>query len=250
MADNINSTPKVSLEYTIRNIHNVRTGEKTKRAFPITNGTITLDQFCSELAEDDGFMAGKKSYIKGFISNMFSKLYEELQHGNTVVLDDYIRFYPTFRGKVDAETGRPTAETTLAVRVRTSKGLQLDINAFTLVNREGTAAEPKLTAIYSQASMVADKVVRSKEFSILGRNLYYSAELQDTVTISYTEDGEAKSLTVVPSDVTSGYMRFEFPEALTNVADNTELEFTLRTRFGVEEAAFSVASRKAVLVSA
>lgn len=244
------ASTKPTLVYYVRDIHDIKTGDKIKRSFPIVNKTITLDMFCAEMAKDDGFMAGKASHIKGFISNMFSKILEELQHGNAVTLNDYVRFYPAFRGKMDSETGKPTSETLMATRTSVLAGMQVKIGNFTLVNREGSAAEPKFTGVYSSTGGSLDLVVRGRGFSILGRNLSYNADLQDTVTVSYTNDDEVQTLALTPADVAGGYLRFDFPEALTSVADKTELEFTLRTRLGVEGAAFSVASRKAILVNA
>lgn len=245
-----NAEVKTTLSYSVRNMGNIQTGEKVKRPVPISNDSIGLDRFSEEMAEDDGLMAGKATHIKGFISSMFVKVKDILRQGNTVTLDDYVRFTPTFRGPVDPDTGKPNNETVLSVAIRPLKKLKLDIKDFTLVNRAGESAIPKITSITANAEGdVLDKIIKGTTFTMNGRNLYYNADMGDTITISYTSDGESQSLTIIPNGGSNFVRTFSFPEGLSSLADNTELTITLRTRMGIEEGAFSSASRKAVLIS-
>ena len=71
-----------------------------------------------------------------------------------------------------------------------------------------------------------------------------------TVTLAFKTEEEPTTLTLTPTDCTSGTLRFAFPSALGESPAGTEIEMTLRTRSGVENGAFNVTSRKAVLADA
>lgn len=242
---------KTIMNYYIRAFHIAMTGELTKRAIAIANGTVTLDQFCALLAQDNGVLAGKESYIKGVILSIFDKIHEILMEGKIVNLDNLIRLTPTIRGEVDPDTGRPNANTTLGVAVCALKDMKLSIEDFTLECRDGTASEPVFLLIYAPGVTAAgrDKIYRNQVSQISGRNIYCDAAQGDTLTATYTLEGLERSVVLEPTEVSPYGMRFAFPEAFASLADGTEIEITLRTHMGVEESPFSVASRKVVLVS-
>lgn len=231
-------------------MNNAQTGEKIKRSFPIANKNISLDEFCAIMAGDNGLMAGKTTQIKGTINSIFGAIYEQLLLGNSVTLDNLVRFRPTIRGPVDADTGRPNAETILGVSILALKKMQLKMDNFNLVCSEGNIVEPKITAVYACVlNAVRDRIDRNKGFQLIGRNFYYDGAMGDTVVVSYTEEGLERILSITPASCTPGAMIFEFPEGMAAIADGTELTITLRTHMGVEDSAFSIASRKVVLAS-
>lgn len=246
------STEKVQLTYGVRTVGNIITGETTRRAFPIANGSIGLDRFCKILSTDYGLMAGRESHIRGTITSILNAVLEEMKKGQTVTFDNYLRFRPSFRGPVDAETGKPSAETELCVTVQTLKRMKLEIGSFDLINRDKSAALPKITEIYAcLLGAERDKIVRSKDFQLSGRNLYFDAAMGDTVTLSFkAEDDEMQSISATPTECNPASMRFTFPAALAEVEDGTPIEITLRTRMGVADGVLSSTSRTAILVKA
>lgn len=241
---------KTVLKYQIGVIGNAQTGEKSKRAFPIINKTVSMDQFCNQLATDDGLLIGCETQIKGFLTSVMVKIGEELKKGNAVSFGNYLRFTPTIRGKVDPDTGKPTSETKMGVAILALKNMQLNIEEFSLVDASGESLTPKISFLRSWASGAqVDQFAKGSTFSLVGKNLFYSAEMGDSITLKYSEDGEEKTLSVTPTFGSTELMNFNFPTELESVADGTEIEITIRTRSGVEDGAFSSASRIVTLVS-
>lgn len=242
---------KTQMKYVIRPMRNVMTGELSKRAYPIVNGAVGLDLLCVLLAQDKGVLAGKESYIKGFILSLFTKVKEILNEGKVVNIDNYLRLRPTIKGEVDSETGKPNENTILGTSVCALKGLKLSIGDFSLECLGGELAEPKIILIYAPSveGNSRDQIVRGKVTHIQGRNLCYNAAQGDTLIASYTVEGIVHNETLEPTEVDCYGIRFAFPEAFSALSDNTEIEITLRTRLGVEDGPFSVASRKVVLVT-
>ena len=242
---------KVLLYYGIRNTGSLTTGEKTKRAYLEQKEIVNLMRLGKIMSGDHGRMAGREDHVRSSAVAICESIHDELAKGNTVLIDDYLRFTPTLRKKVDPETGRPTEESELGVAVQVLRKMKLDIKEFQLVDRDKDSVEPKFTEAYTvQLGAVRDQIVRGKEFRLCGRNLYFDAAMGDTVTLSYVDEGEAQSFTITPTECDPSGLRFAFPAALAEVPDGTELEATLRTRMGVKDGVFSTTSRKIILVAA
>ncbi len=238
------------LKYYIGSIGDAVTGEKTKRAFPIVNKTVTMDAFCNQLAGDDGLLMGCESQIKGFLASILVKIHEELKKGNAVSFGNYLRFTPTIRGKVDPDTGKPTSESKIGVAIQPLKNMQLKMDDFTLVDTSGESLTPKISFLRPLATDAqVDQIVKGTGFTLVGKNLYYNAGMGDTITLSYINDGETVTLNLVPTFSSPEMMNFSFPEGLASVAADTEVELTLRTRSGVENGPFSSATRTVTLVN-
>lgn len=246
------STERVQVSYGIRKITNVVTGETGRRAFPISNGMVTLDRFCKILSEDYGLMAGRESHVKGTVVSIMEAIVEEMKKGNSVTIDNYLRFIPSFRGPVDPATGKPTDQTELCVAVQSLKKMKLDQKNFDFVIKDKSIVFPKMTEVYACIlGAERNKIVRGKDFQIGGKALYFDAAMGDTVSISYkSEEEEVQSIAITPTECTPINMRFAFPAALAEVDAETELEITLRTRSGVADGAFYIASTKAILIEA
>ncbi len=241
---------KTLLKYQIGIIGTTQAGEKSKRAFPIINQTVSMDQFCNQLAADDGLLIGCETQIKGFLTSVLVKINEELKKGNAVSFGNYLRFAPTIRGKVDPDSGKPTSETKMGVAVLPLKNMQLNIEEFSLVDASGESLTPKISFLRSWASGAqVDQLAKGSTFSLVGKNLYYSAEMGDTIILKYSVDGEEKIIPVAPNFSSTELMNFAFPTELESVSEGTEIEITLRTRSGVEDGPFSSASRIVTLVN-
>lgn len=245
------STVKPSIVYDIREMNNIQTGEKSKRAFPRPNGVIGLTRLSTTMSSDYGRMSGKPSHVASTIVSIMESVLDELKLGNAVVLDKYLKFTPTFRGKVDPETGKPTQETELYVTIRPLEKMKLECSSFNLVSSAQEVPQPKITNITAWALNAAkDVIVRNMKFKLSGRNLYFDAAMGDTITLGITVDGEPTSLTLTPTDALSDTIIFEFPSMLAEAVAGSEIEIVLRTHSGVKDGALNVTSRKAVLADA
>lgn len=243
-------TTKTLLYYFIRNMRSVMTGEKFKRAFPILNGKVTLDQICQLMVKESGMVDCKFEYLRAIIIALFTKILELLKEGKAVYIDEYVRIVPTIKGEVDAITGRPNENTTMGVAFSALKQMTLPISNFEMVCREGESAEPKIIDIRCvDKGSEPNKIVRGKGLLMIGRNLCYTEENGDTMSASYMLEGIERTVALVPSSVNEVLFMFQSQEAFDTIPDGTELEITLRTHMDVAESAFSIASRKVVLVA-
>ena len=244
------NTDKVIINYHVRDINNAQTGEKIKFPFTDLNGNIGPDRFCSNLASDTGRRAGTKDQIHSNIKLIFEKVREWLLQGYSVNLGDYLKFSLHFRGEVDKETGKPTDETSLITSVTALKNMKISKENMQFVQLTGETSTPKFTSIYAcQEEAVRDQIVRGVAFYIVGNAFCYKKTMGDNMTVTYTSEGVIHTEELTPTEVSTGVMKFDFPEVLTNLPDETELTLTLRTRSGIENGAFNVASRKATLVA-
>lgn len=240
-----------SITYDIRKMRDPRTGDPTKRPFVLSNETINLANLSNIMSGDHGLMSGKSTHVTNTVISTLESVMEQLRKGNAVVLDNYLKFTPTLRGKVDPETGKPTSETQLCVTVRALDKMKLSLSDFNLVGTAPDVPQPKITCISAWAKKYTkDVIVRNKDIMITERNLDFDADMGDTVTLAFKTEEEPTTLTLTPTDCTSGTLRFAFPSALGESPAGTEIEMTLRTRSGVENGAFNVTSRKAVLADA
>lgn len=240
-----------SITYDTRKMMDIMTGEPVKRAFIHVNGTVNLANLSNIMSGDHGLMSGKSTHVTNTVISTLESVMEQLRNGNAVVLDNYLKFTPTLRGKVDPETGKPTSETRLCVTVRALDKMKLSLSDFNLIGMDPDVPQPKITCISAWAKKYTkDVIVRNKDIMITGRNLDFDAAMGDTVTLAFKTEEEPTTLTLTPTDCTSGTLRFAFPSALGESPAGTEIEMTLRTRSGVENGAFNVTSRRAVLADA
>ncbi len=59
-----------------------------------------------------------------------------------------------------------------------------------------------------------DQLTRGSMFSLVGKNLYCSAELGDSIILKYSVDGEEKDIPVAPTFSSTELMNFSFPTEL------------------------------------
>lgn len=241
---------KTVLYYDIRESGALITGEKTKRAFLEQKEIVNLTRLGKIMSGDHGRMAGHEDHVRSSAVAICESIHDELAKGNTVLIDDYLRFIPTLRKKVDPETGRPTNESEIGVAVQVLRKMKPDIREFQLVNRDKAGPVPRITELYAlKLGAVRDRLVRGQAFRLCGRNLYFDAAMGDTVTLSYTNEGETQSFAVTPTECDPSGMNFAFPTALAEVPAETPVEITLRTSMGVKDGAFSTTSRKVALTA-
>ena len=79
---------------------------------------------------------------------------------------------------------------------------------------------PDVTKVASEGK---DGVVKGQGYAAEGENLFWNENCHTTVR--WTESGEAKSLEVVPTEVTETKLTFDAEDAFDAIPDNTELTF-------------------------
>ena len=244
------ATNRVTLNYQLRSFWNIDTRKPYMRGDPMSNGVMDLESIAAMMAEDGGYLRGKQDYIAGELRSFCAAIKKVIREGKTVVLGDLLRLRGGFDG-LDPETGRPTGDTVYRVRATPLRGAQFRASdAFTLVKADADAALPAFTNVtICTPGARKDVVVKGQAVRIYGRNLFYSAEQGDTLTLSYKADGEAQMAEVTPTEVEGGALKLAFPQALAEVADGTELTFTLATHRGDADGTVVTASRRATLQS-
>lgn len=242
------ATNKVTLNYQLRSFWNIDTKKPYMRGVPVPNGVMDLEAIAAMMAEDGGYLRGKQDYIAGELRSFCAAIKKVIREGKTVVLGDLLRLRGGFDG-LDPETGRPTRDTVYRVQATPLKGAQFKVSdAFTLVKADTDVALPVFTNVTTcTLGARKDVVVKGQAVRIYGRNLFYSAEQGDTLTLSYKTDGEVQMTEVTPAEVEGGALKLAFPQALAEVADGTELTFTLATHRGDADGSVVTASRKATL---
>lgn len=245
------SDGKVDLGYTRKSYVNLVTKTPFERADPVSTGVADIDALSQMIAEDGGYLRGKQTYIKSCIYAVLAGIDKAIRDGKTVVLDGYFKFNGTFVN-LDPETGKPTRETIYKVRALTLDKMQFKAStAFNLSYVGSTTPSPAITDIRVCGALDSkkDTIVQGKDIRLSGRNLYFNAAQGDTLTLSFTDEGEEQSITVTPTEIETTCMKIPFPAALAEVEAGTVVNFTLATRRGVENGPFKSGSRKATLAT-
>ena len=153
-------------------------------------------------------------------------------------------------GGIDPVTGKPTGGTTYRVRATPLREMQAPVSEFELTNVATGAPEPTLTTLTScDPKAVKDVLTRGKDIRIVGRNLRFNAARGDRLTLTYTEEGEERTVDLTPSEVDIVSFRVPWPQGLAEIAAGTAVLVSLSTRADDAKGAVSVASRKAVIAA-
>jgi hypothetical protein len=96
----------------------------------------------------------------------------------------------------------------------------------------------------------AGEIKKSEAIIATGRNLVFNSELGDSVTVSWLDGEETKSATINPVESDYSHMKFEWPDALSEVPDRSELTFTFHLHGGIEGGAAYDATKSVILIEA
>lgn len=166
---------------------------------------------------------------------------------------NYLKFSPTLRGKVKGPYSPfDTATCSSAITISSLSGLEkaIDRDYVTFVNAKAgvKVAVNRVSWIGSDEPNVIKK---GQPFAAYGTNLMFSAALGDTVTVAWKDaDGTEHSESLTPTESDYDHMKFAWPEALADVAADTELEFSFRTRGGIEDGDEQLNKKTVVVIAA
>ena len=167
-------------------------------------------------------------------------------------IGNYLKVTPSLRGKVKGPYSPfDPATCSSVILISSLSGLEkaVDRNYVAFIN---TRAGVKV--IVNRVSWIGSDepnvVKKGEAFGAYGTNLMFDASLGDTVSVAWKDAGGTDhSATLTPSESDYDHMKFSWPGALDEVAEGTELEFTFRTRGGVEEADEQVNTKKVVVTA-
>ena len=154
---------------------------------------------------------------------------------------NYLKFTPTLRGKVKGMySGYDPVTCSSAITVTSLSGLEkaVDENYVTFVTaRAGVLVTIlKICTLGEQASEGLSVITKGKGVICVGTNLQYLEG--DKVEIHWTAAGGTDaSVEVVPTESDIAHMTFDWPEALDDVPDGTELVWKFSTRGGIADSA-------------
>lgn len=226
---------KPTLKYRVVQGRNPRTGETLLRPVITARESYDLDQVVA-YALNAGYVRGQFHDMRGALNGLIEAVQQLGREGKSVCLNNRMRIHGELTGTV-GESRQLTSANELRVSITALTDLKGDVGAFSWQNVDESAAK-------------SGEVKRSAPILVTGRNLAYSAAIGDSVTVGWTQDGEATSVTVMPTESDYAHMRLAWPAALDEVPAGTEVTLTLKLHGGVEGGAVMTAVKTAKLVEA
>lgn len=235
---------KPKKKYKTVNRKNPITGNPIQYAVCPKGNEVTLDQLLDEMAKN-GYGLGRLTGFKSVYIALLAVMKEHLAAGDWIYLDGFARVTSTVRGTVDESGQLAEGRNSVHTSIMALAGFRLSLKDFSWTNVSDTTTMPRLSSVHSCVpSAVLGKFVRGKDIRLNGRNLGGAT----TVVLSWTDEGETQSVTATPAEVEPTSVRLAWPAALAEVADGTEVTFTVSVGGGAEGTLPLTASRAAVLV--
>lgn len=237
---------KTVLSYAVAEGMDPRTRSPLKRPY-LTRRQVYDSEGVVDHGLNLGHIRGKKHDLVGVLNGCIATIKELIKMGFVVDLDGWLLFYLALTGQVGDDLAL-TSENDLKFRVRALKDLKVNMADFSFerVNDEGLSI--KVESVSSPGGK-KDEIIKTKAIVVNGKNLAYNADWGDSVKVTWTEDNEAKELTLTPSEQSETYLRFDWPTGLADVPAGTDLEFSFRLH-GAEDAPVKSAKRTAKLIVA
>lgn len=239
---------KPQLKYRVVCGYNPKTRQSCKRPQVTERETYYLDQVV-QFALDNGFVRGQFQDMKGALNGFIECIQYLGLSGKAVSLNDWLRVHSELTGTV-GEDYQLTSANELRVRIQALKELKTNVNKFSWTNVSDTGVLPKIDSLMYVGAMKSGEIKKSLAIIATGRNLAFNAELGDTVTLSWTQDGEAKTATLTPIESDYSHMKFDWPSELTDVPDRTEIMFAVAIHGGAEQGAVHTVTKNVRLLAA
>ena len=242
------ATVKPQLKYRVVNGYNPKTRGTCKRPQITERETYYLDQVV-QFALDNGFVRGQFQDMKGALNGFIECIQYLGLTGKAVSLNDWLRVHSELTGTV-GEDYQLTSGNDLRVRIQALKELKTSVDKFSWTNVSDTGVLPKIDSLMYVGAPKSGEIKKSLAIIATGRNLAFNAALGDTVTLIWTEGDEAKTVTLTPAESDYSHMKFDWPSALADVPDGTEITFTFTLHGGVEGGAAHTATKSVKLLAA
>lgn len=235
---------KPSMKYRVVGGRNPQTGNPLFRPVVTDRETMYLDQVV-QYALNAGYVRGQFHDMRGALNGFIEAIQQLGRDGKAVNLNNWLRIHAELTGTV-GENRQLTERNEMNVNITALHDLKCDWRDFSWTNVDDTGAIPKIDTILSLGGKPSE-LIKSKSIRLTGKNLYFDAEMGDTVTISWIEDEEEKTAIAIPSESDYSHMLLPWPEELNDVEAGTKITFTLRTHAGIEDGALQTASKAAMI---
>jgi len=167
-------------------------------------------------------------------------------------IGDLLKIYPVIKGTVEGPYSPYNAETcSCVVAVNLLSGIEKKVKTENIrfVNRR-----PGLVVTIDKVMTVGASsdgtIAKSKKIRAVGTNTQFDAAIGDSITVEWLEDGETKSAALTPVEQDDTCLTFDWPAALDDVPDGTDVTFVFSTRIGIPDAAAQVNKITVKLVAA
>ena len=235
---------KPSMKYRVVGGRNPQTGNPLFRPVVTDRETMYLDQVV-QYALNAGYVRGQFHDMRGALNGFIEAIQQLGRDGKAVNLNNWLRIHAELTGTV-GENRQLTERNEMNVNITALHDLKCDWRDFSWTNVDDTGAIPKIDTIPSLGGKPSE-LIKSKSIRLTGKNLYFDAEMGDTVTLTWTEGEEEKTAMAIPSESDYSHMLLSWPAELDDVEAGTKITFTLRTHAGIEDGALQTASKTAVI---
>ena len=235
---------KPSMKYRVVGGRNPQTGSPLFRPVVTDRETMYLDQVV-QYALNAGYVRGQFHDMRGALNGFIEAIQQLGRDGKAVNLNNWLRIHAELTGTV-GENRQLTERNEMNVNITALNDLKCDWRDFSWTNVDDTGAIPKIDTILSLGGKPSE-LIKSKSIRLTGKNLYFDAEMGDTVTLAWIEGEEEKTAMVTPSESDYSHMLLPWPEELNDVEAGKKITFTLRTHAGIEDGALQSASKTAVI---
>ena len=235
---------KPSMKYRVVGGRNPQTGSPLFRPVVTDRETMYLDQVV-QYALNAGYVRGQFHDMRGALNGFIEAIQQLGRDGKAVNLNNWLRIHAELTGTV-GENRQLTERNEMNVNITALNDLKCDWRDFSWTNVDDTGAIPKIDTILSLGGKPSE-LIKSKSIRLTGKNLYFDAEMGDTVTLTWIEGEEEKTAFVTPTESDYSHMLLPWPAELDDVEAGTKITFTLRTHAGIEDGALQSASKTAVI---
>lgn len=235
---------KPSMKYRVVGGRNPQTGNPLFRPVVTDRETMYLDQVV-QYALNAGYVRGQFHDMRGALNGFIEAIQQLGRDGKAVNLNNWLRIHAELTGTV-GENRQLTERNEMNVNITALNDLKCDWRDFSWTNVDDTGAIPKIDTILSLGGKPSE-LIKSKSIRLTGKNLYFDAEMGDTVTLTWIEGEEEKTAMAMPSESDYSHMLLNWPAELDDVEAGTKITFTLRTHAGIEDGALQTASKTAAI---
>lgn len=242
------ATSKPKLKYRIVSGRNPKTGDPMLRPQIVERETYKTDQVV-EYALNAGYVRGQFHDMRGALNGFIEAIQQLGKDGKAVNLNDWLRVHGELTGSVD-ETRRLSAKNGYRVNITALKELKREVDEFSWTSIDASGIIVRIDTLMYNGSPADGRIMKTKSIIVTGKNLAFDAEAGDTVTLTWLDGEETKTLSIVPTASDYSHMEFAWPTELDEVAEGTEITFSFRTRGGVEGGEVQLNTKAASVVAA
>lgn len=230
----MDTSEKTTMEYRVITARNPKTGDSLLRPRIINRKTLKMRQMIA-YAKTAGYVRGQTRDLEGLVGGFIQAIQDRALAGYSINVNDWFIVSGQLKGTV-GEDYQLTAANSYHVTITATKDLKATINDFSW-HRVDEGVSIKVESLTSPNG-VKNEIVQGKSIIANGKNLAFHSEWNDSITVSWVEEGEAKSETLVPSEQSETYFRFNEVTALSTIPAGTTLTFTFKlhaTQGGAEQ---------------